>query len=86
MQLSDILVGNFTDAEYLAHQRDLHKERCEKAIAWIKKDINNESVLARLLKDAEYSMKNLFCIPGSRGLRIDVGTPPRWSDSITDDE
>ena len=86
MQLKDILVADFTDAEYLARQRDLHKARCDKAITWIKKDIRNESVLARLLKEAEYSMKNLFCIPGSRGLRIDVGTPPRWSDSITDDE
>ena len=86
MHLNDILTAGFTDAEYLAHQRDLHNERCKKAVAWIKKDTNNESVVSRLLKDAEYSMQNLFCIPGSRGLRIHVGTPPRWSDSITDDE
>lgn len=86
MQLNDVLKRKFTDAEFLAHQRDLHKERCERAIAWVRKDVNNEDVVGRLKKDAEYSMKNLFCIPGSRGLRIDVGTPPRWSDSITDDE
>lgn len=86
MQLNDILTANFTDAEYLAHQREIHNERCKKAVAWIKKDTNNESVVSRLLKDAEYAMQNLFCIPGSRGLRIHVGTPPRWSDSITDDE
>ena len=86
MQLNDVLKREFTDAEFLAHQRDLHKARCEKAVAWVKKDINNEDVVGRLKKEAEYSMKNLFCIPGSRGLRIDVGTPPRWNDSITDDE
>jgi hypothetical protein len=66
MQLNDVLKRKFTDAEFLAHQRDLHKERCERAIAWVRKDVNNEDVVGRLKKDAEYSMKNLFCIPGSR--------------------
>ena len=86
MQLNDILTRQFTDAEYLEHQRVLHKERCDKAIAFVKKDAGNEELIGKMKKEAEYSMKNLFCIPGSRGLRIDVGTPPRWSDSITDDE
>ena len=86
MQLNDILTRQFTDAEYLEHQRALHKERCDKAIAFVKKDAGNEELIGKMKKEAEYSMKNLFCIPGSRGLRIDVGTPPRWSDSITDDE
>ena len=86
MQLNDILLGDFTDKEYLAHQRELHRERCEKAIAWIRKDIDNKGVIDGLTKEAEYSMQNLFVIPGSRGKRIHVGTPPRWSDSITDDE
>ena len=86
MQLNDILSGKYTDAEYLAHQREIHKARCEKAVAWIKKDANNEKVLSDLTKAAEYSMQNLFIIPGSRGQRIFVGNPPRWSDSITDDE
>ena len=86
MHLNDILTTNFTEVEYLARQREIHKERCEKAVNWIKKDIDNETFVGALIKEAEYSMQNLFCIPGSRGQRIHVGTPPRWSDSITDDE
>ena len=53
MQLNDVLKREFTDAEFLAHQRDLHKARCEKAVAWVKKDINNEDVVGRLKKEAE---------------------------------
>ena len=86
MQINDILKSNFTAEEYLLHQREMHKERCDKAIAWIKKDINNESLISEKLKEAEYAMQNLFVIPGSRGVRIHIGTPPRWNDSLTDDE
>ena len=86
MQLNEILKVKFTDEEYLAHQRELHKARCEKAIDWIKKDINNAALIEEKLKEAEYSMQNLFIIPGSRGVRIHIGNPPRWSDSLTDDE
>ena len=86
MQLNDILKTQFDDVTFLARQREIHNERCGKAVAWIKKDINNEKVIASLTKEAEYSMQNMFCIPGSRGVRIHVGNPPRWSDSITDDE
>ena len=86
MQINDILKGQFTDAEYLAHQRDLHKERHCKALAWIMKDKDKVEVVDRLKEECEYSLQNLFCIPGSGGVRIHVGTPPRWKDSITDDE
>ena len=86
MQINDILNGNFTAEEYLAHQREIHKERCDKVVAWVKKDISNESVISEKLKEAEYAMQNLFIIPGSRGVRIHIGTPPRWNDSLTDDE
>ncbi len=86
MRLNEFLKGNFTDEEFLYHQRDLHKERCERAIAWIKKDINNSEVVGKYTRDADYAMQNLFVIPGSRGVRIHIGTPPRWNDSLTDDE
>ena len=86
MQLQNILKGNFNDEEYLNHQRELHKTRCEKAIAWIKKDINNAELIERKEKEASYAMQNLFMIPGSRGVRTNVGTPPKWSVMHTDDE
>ncbi len=86
MALNDVLKLKLTDEEYLAHQRELHKDRCEKAINFIKKDINNAELIERLEKEASYAMQNLFIIPGSRGVRIHIGTPPRWSDSLTDDE
>ena len=86
MQLNGILTREFTDAEYLAHQRELHKERCAKTIAWIKKDVGNTARIDSMLKEAEYSMKNLFILPGTRGVRFDVGTPPAWWECRTDDE
>ena len=86
MQINDILKSSFTAEEYLLHQREIHKERFENEIAWIKKDKDNESFVAGQLKEAEYAMQNLFIIPGSNGVRIHIGTPPRWSDSLTDDE
>ncbi|MBQ7343154.1 MAG: alginate lyase family protein [Clostridia bacterium] len=86
MQLQSILKSNFTDEEYLTHQRELHKTRCDKAIAWVKKDINNTELIDRKEKEAAYAMQNLFMIPGSRGVRTYVGTPPKWSVMHTDDE
>ena len=86
MQLNDILKGKFTDEEYLAHQRKLHKERCDKMLAWIKKDVGNAERIDKMKAEANYSMQNLFILPGTRGKRFDVGTPPAWSECRTDDE
>ena len=86
MLLNGILTREFTDEEYLAHQRELHKERCEKTIAWIKKDVGNTTLIDKMKKEAEYSLKNLFILPGTRGVRFDVGTPPAWWECRTDDE
>ena len=86
MLLNGILTREFTDEEYLAHQRELHKERCEKTIAWIKKDVDNTALIDKKLKDAEYMMRNEFVLPGTRGVRLHVGTPPAWWECRTDDE
>lgn len=86
MQLNDILKVKFTDEEYLAHQRELHKERCDKLIAWIKKDVNNDARIESLRNSASYSMQNMFSLPGTMGKRIHVGTPPAWNECRTDDE
>ena len=51
MQLDGVLIGKFTDEEFLLHQRQKHKERCEKAIAWIKKDIKNAELIKGKEKD-----------------------------------
>ena len=53
MQLNDILTRQFTDAEYLEHQRALHKERCDKAITFVKKDAGNEELIGKMKKEAE---------------------------------
>ena len=86
MQLNDILKVKYTDEEYLIHQRELHKERCEKAVAWVKKDINNEKQMKALHDMAHYSMQNMFSLPGTMGKRIHVGTPPAWHECRTEDE
>ena len=86
MQLKEILKGSFTDEEYLAHQRKLHKVRCEKAIAWIKRDADNTDLINKMKADAVHSMENMFILPGTRGVRLHVGTPPAWSECRTDDE
>ena len=86
MQLDGILIGRYTDEEYLAHQRELHMDRCGKAIEWIKKDINNSTLIAAKEKEADYYMQNRFSIPGSCGERIFVGDPPQWSVMHTNDE
>ena len=86
MQLNEVLRSEFTDEEYLLHQRELHKDRCDKSIAFLKKDIGNADLIRRLEEEASYAMQNLFSIPGSRGKRIYVGTPPQWSVMHTDDE
>ena len=86
MLLNDILKSNYTDAEYLEHQRKLHKERCDKALAWVKKDVNNPARMEDLRKMGSHSMQNMFILPGTRGVRMHVGTPPAWSECRTDDE
>ena len=86
MQLDGILIGRYTDEEYLAHQRELHKDRCGKVIEWIKKDINNSTLIRDKEKEAAYYMQNRFSIPGSCGERIFVGNPPQWSVMHTNDE
>ena len=86
MLLNDILKSNYTDAEYLEHQRKLHKERCDKAIAWVKKDVNNPARMEDLRKMGSHSMQNMFILPGTRGVRMHVGTPPAWNECRTDDE
>ena len=86
MLLNDILKGKFTDEEYLENQRKLHKNRFDKAIAWVKKDIDNTEFIKHLEQEGAYAMQNLFMIPGSRGVRTYIGTPPQWSVMHTDDE
>lgn len=86
MQLNDILKVKFTDEEYLAHQRELHRDRCDRAVAWVKKDVNNAVRIDSLRSSASYSMQNLFVLPGTRGVRLHVGTPPAWNECRTDDE
>lgn len=86
MQIKDVLKSNFTNEEYLAHQRALHQERCDNVVAWIKKDINNESHMKWLHEVGKYSMENMFSLPGTMGKRIHVGTPPAWHECRTNDE
>ena len=86
MQLNDILKGKFTDEEYLAHQRALHKERCEKQIAWVKKDIDDPKYIESFRDTCSYYMQNMFILPGTKGARLHVGTPPAWHECRTDDE
>ena len=86
MKINEILSKSFTNEEFLTHQREIHKARTDKAIAWIKKDIDNSELIKRMEDEASYSMQNMFGIPGSCGKRIYVGTPPQWGVMHTNDE
>lgn len=86
MQLNDVLKNKFTPEDYLTHQRELHRENCRKEIAWIKKDLGDPDTISKMEQEAVYAMQNLFIIPGSRGVRTYIGTPPQWSVMHTDDE
>ena len=86
MKLNSILKNKFTAEEYLAHQRELHKARCESFIEKRVELLKNAENLENSENQAYYAMQNLFVLPGSGGVRMDVGTPPAWSECRTDDE
>ena len=86
MQLNNVLKRSFTSEEYLAHQREIHKDRCGAKIAEIRKKADDAAYIGALEREAVYAMQNLFILPGTRGKRFDVGTPPAWNECRTDDE
>ena len=86
MSLQDILVTKYTDEEYLAHQRELHKARCEKLMIRLEKDKAKPGYTEKCIADAENAMQNMFVLPGTGGKLFDVGTPPAWNECRTDDE
>lgn len=86
MFLKDVLIGTFTDEEYLVHQRKMHKERCDKSRAQIEKNLGNSEYIEKKRSGAKNAMANMFILPGTRGKLFDVGTPPAWNECRTDDE
>ncbi len=86
MILQNILKNKFTDIEYLAHQRELHKERFNKYLKDIVKYKADTEYIEKCKNDAENIMKNMFILPGTCGELFDVGTPPAWCECRTDDE
>ena len=86
MSLQDILVTKYTDEEYLAHQRELHKARFEKLMIRLEKDKAKPGYTEKCIADAENAMQNMFVLPGTGGKLFDVGTPPAWNECRTDDE
>ena len=58
MQLNDILTTDFTDEEFLSHQRELHRERCLDHVARIMKKANDTAYIEDEKKAASYAMKN----------------------------
>ena len=86
MKLNEVLKSKFTDEEYLAHQREIHRERCNENIARIRLDITNAQLVEEYKAEAVHAMENMFVLPGTCGERFHVGTPPRWSECLTSDE
>ena len=86
MKLNGVLKHSFTAEEYLAHQRELHKARCDKFIAKRKHELADPDKVAEWESLAYYAMQNMFVLPGSGGERMDVGTPPAWWECRTADE
>ena len=86
MQLNNVLKSTFTPEEYLAHQRELHKARCDSFVKRSEVILSNPETLADHEQSAVYAMQNMFVLPGSGGVRMHVGTPPKWSECLTSDE
>ena len=87
MKLNDVLKSKFTDEEYLAHQRELHRERCDKFVGEIKRvHSSNRELIEEDEAYAVDAMQNMFVLPGSGGEKMHVGTPPAWSECRTADE
>lgn len=86
MKLNNVLKGKYTAEEYLAHQREMHKARCEKFVEKRLRLFDNPEHLAEYEEAAIHAMQNMFVLPGSGGVRMHVGTPPKWSECLTDDE
>ena len=86
MKLNNVLKSKFTPEEYLAHQRELHRRRCDKHAEDIRKELANTDLVEKDKADAVHAMQNMFVLPGSGGERMHVGTPPAWSECRTADE
>ena len=86
MKLFQILKDNFTDEEYLLHQRELHRARYEKLVLSIEKDKEKPGYLNKCEADAANAMNNMFVLPGTEGKLFHVGTPPAWNECRTKDE
>lgn len=86
MKLNEVLKSKFTDEEYLAHQREIHRDRYTKYVEEVRLNLSNAELIAEDEKQAAYAMQNMFILPGSGGERMHVGTPPAWSECRTDDE
>ena len=86
MKLNEVLKSEFTAEEYLAHQRDLHRERCTKYIEEVRLNLSNAELIAEDEEAAQQAMQNMFVLPGSGGEMMHVGTPPAWSECRTSDE
>ena len=86
MKLQNVLKTKFTDEEFLAHQREIHRKRYEKFLAEIEKDKADPEKLAELEQGIDNIMKNMFVLPGTGGELFDVGTPPAWNECRTSDE
>ncbi len=87
MKLSDILTKPYTDAEYLEHQRNLHRIRieCENADFLRKKD--DKKYVDELYGKCALALKHHFTIlPGTGGVCFDVGTPPAWHERRVSNE
>ena len=86
MKLQDVLIGKYTDKEYLLHQRELHRARYDKLILELDKDKAKPGYVEKCKADAENAMQNLFILPGTEGKLLHVGTPPAWNECRTSDE
>ncbi len=85
MELSDILLHAYTDEEYLAHQRQLHRARIEAAFDELRRAATPTHIEG-LRRAAAPASEHRFVFPGTGGELFDVGTPPAWHEQRTDDE
>jgi|GEM_PF-3748063 len=86
MELKDILKNPVSAEQYLADKRAACREKYTAIVEGIRARLSDKPFVEKTVRDAEFALKHQFNLPGTKGLRVDVGTPPRWYEIIDDHE
>jgi hypothetical protein len=77
MELRDILKNPVSAEQYLEEKRAACREKYTAIAESIRARKSDQPFFEKTVREAEFALKHQFNLPGTKGLRVDVGTPPR---------